>query len=57
MSMTRYLVIRRECQSAYDVISRHPQFWNELRKKFGRERQICHDEITRHPLFCNGDKK
>ena len=55
--MTRYPVIRRECQSAYDEISRHPQFWNELRKTFDRECQICHDEITRHPLFCNGDKK
>ena len=43
--------------NVYDEISRHPQFWNELRKKFGCECQICHDEITRHPLFCNGDKK
>ena len=57
MSMTRYLVIRCECLSAYDEISCLPQFWNKLRKKFGRERQICHDEITCHLLFCNGDKK
>ena len=54
MPMTRYLVIRRECQSAYDEISRHLQFWNELRKNLAWNTKSA---LTRYQLFCNGDKK